>query len=456
MLNNILISKDKMENNYLFSSKDIYKLVIPLIFEQLLTVLVGMSDSIMVASVGEAAVSGVSLMDNIYILLINIFTAVATGGTVVISQYIGRKKEKEANEVADQLVWLMLVVSITIMLVTYIGKSFILNVVFGDITPEVYGHANTYLMICSASIPFLALYNAVAAIFRAQMDSKTPMKVACIMNAINVIGNAILIYGVGLGTAGVAIPTLISRMAAAFIIIVLIIKRKMRINISHPLKIKCKGKFINKILKIGAPNGLEKSMFQLGKILVLSLISTFGTSAIAANAVSSTVCSFQILPGMAISYAMITVISRCIGAREKEQAKYYTKRLMKICYGALWITNIIIFLVLPLILKIYNLSPSTSDTAFRIIIYHGICSMLIWPLSFVLPDTSRASGDARYPMIVAIISMIVCRIVFSYVIGKYLGFGVFGVWIAMTIDWVGRSSCYLYRYLSGKWIKSRL
>ena len=221
----------KEKTKYLFTSKDLYKLIIPLVLEQLLEVIVGMSDSIMIASVGEEAVSGVSLMDNVYILLINIFAALATGGAVVIGQYMGRKDIKKARESATQLIWLMFFSAIGIMSLVYIGKEFILTVVFGDITKEVYTHANTYLMICSASIPFLAVYNGGAAIFRAQMNSKIPMLISCLMNVINVVGNAILIFGFKFGTSGVAIPTLVSRMIAAFIIVYLVTKKSLQIHI---------------------------------------------------------------------------------------------------------------------------------------------------------------------------------------------------------------------------------
>ncbi len=388
------------ENKYLFTSRDLYKLIIPLVLEQLLEVIVGMSDSIMIASVGESAVSGVSLMDNIYILLINVFTALATGGAVVVGQYMGRKDIKKARESANQLVWLMFFVSLGIMALVYIGKEFILTVVFGHITKEVYNHANTYLMICSASIPFLAVYNAGTAIFRAQMNSKTPMLVSCLMNVINVFGNAILIFGFKFETAGVAIPTLVSRMVAAFVMLYLVTRKDLQIHINKTLKFKFNKKLVRKILHIGIPSGLENSMFQLGKILVLSLVASFGTSAIAANAVSSSLCNFEILPGIAIGFAMVTVVSRCIGAGEINQAKFFTKKLMKICYMALWGTNIIIFILLPFILKIYNLTPETSETARNIILYHGVCSMLIWPLAFTISNTFRAGGDAQYPMIV--------------------------------------------------------
>ena len=445
-------TKQKQDrSHYLFSNRELANLIGPLVIEQLLAVLVGMAVSIMVANVGEAAVSGVSLVDNIMILIINIFAALATGGAVVAGQYIGRKDEKSACKAATQLVWFVSLSAVAIMILVYFGKDIILNQVFGHITAEVKGHADIYLLIVTASIPFIALYNGGAAIFRAMGNSQISMRVSLLMNAINVTGNAILVFGLRIGTAGVAIPTLISRMVAAIVITVLLCNQTRILHIERTLKFRFDGRMIRKILAIGDPNGLENSMFQLGKILVLSLVSTFGTYAIAANAVSNAIALFQILPGMAISLAITTVISQCVGANDYEQVHYYLKKLLAIIYVAMAGTVALIFLALPLILKAYNLSDQTAAAATNIIHFHGISAMIIWPLSFALPAAYRAAGDAKACMYTSIVSMWIFRIGFSYLVGKYMGLGVFGVWVAMVIDWVVRAICFVIRYFNGKW-----
>ena len=445
-------TKQKQDrSHYLFSNRELANLIGPLVIEQLLAVFVGMADSIMVANVGEAAVSGVSLVDNIMILIINIFAALATGGAVVAGQYIGRKDEKSACKAATQLVWFVSLSAVAIMILVYLGKDIILNQVFGHITAEVKGHADIYLLIVTASIPFIALYNGGAAIFRAMGNSQVSMRVSLLMNAINVTGNAILVFGLRIGTAGVAIPTLISRMVAAIVITVLLCNQTRILHIERTLKIRFDGRMIRKKLAIGVPNGLENSMFQLGKILVLSLVSTFGTYAIAANAVSNAIALFQILPGMAISLAITTVISQCVGANDYEQVHYYLKKLLAIIYVAMVGTVALIFLALPLILKAYNLSDQTAAAATNIIHFHGISAMIIWPLSFALPAAYRAAGDAKACMYTSIVSMWIFRIGFSYLVGKYMGLGVFGVWVAMVIDWVVRAICFIIRYFNGKW-----
>ena len=433
--------------NYLFSNSDLRKLIGPLIVEQLLLIVVGLVDSIMVASVGEAAVSAVSLVDTIMVLITQVFIALGTGGAVVAGQFLGQKNEEKSCEASDQLMLFLLVSSIGIMILGYLLKYFILYKVFGKLEADVMGFANIYLLIVFLSIPAIAIYNGAAALFRAMGNSKVTMKISILMNSVNFIGNAILIYGLKMGVVGAAIPTVFSRYLAAVIAFYLIKNQDLQIHISEKMCFKFDGSMIKRILYIGIPNGLENSMFQLGKIVVLNLVASFGTAAIAANAVSNCLALFQIVPGMAIGQADLA----CVGADDEYQTKYYTKKMLKLSYIGIIITNIFIFLALNLILDVYNLSEGTAQMTKQIIIYHGVMAMLIWPLSFMIANTLRASNDVKFCMIVCIFSMWIFRIGFSYIIGKYMGLGVFGVWVAMTTDWVVRSIFFVWRYLSGKW-----
>lgn len=438
----------------MFSKRSLINLIIPLIIEQLLAVAVGMADTIMVASVGESAVSAVSLVDAINILLINVFAALATGGAVVAGQFIGQNKEDKASKAGEQLIVFVTLISLIIMTLMYLGRGFILNKVFGSIDPDVEAYANTYMLIVFASIPFIAIYNSGAALFRAMGNSKTTMKTSLIMNAINVFGNAILVFGFRMGVEGVAIPTLVSRGVAALIIMILLRDDHHIIRIREYLKYKYDGEMVKNILKIGIPNGIENSMFQLGKIMLLSVVSTFGTASIAANAVSNTVTSFQNLPSAAIGLGLITVVSQCAGAKDYEQARYYTKELHKYAYISLLLVNSLIILTLPFILKIYNLSAITAEMARKVIIFYGINACIAWPLSFTLPHTLRASNDARYAMIVSVSSMWITRIGLGIIFAKYFNLGMYGVWIAMICDWYVRSIFFVIRYRGNKWEKA--
>lgn len=424
-----------------------------MIVEQLLAVLVGLADTIMVAVVGESAVASVSLVDNINILLIGLFMALATGGAVVAGQFLGHGDERKAVRASEQLMLFMTVFSILIMLIVYLGKWFILHIVFGQIEPDVMAYANTYLMIVTASIPFIAIYNAGAAVFRVQGNSAVSMKVSILMNGINVAGNAIFVLGLHSGVEGVAIPTLVSRIVAAVVMTVLLFNQDLTLHLSKTMQIRFDWSMIRRILRIGIPNGVENSMFQLGKLVLLSLISTFGTVAITANAVSNTVAAFAILPGQAIGMGLVTVVSQCVGAGDYEQVQFYTKKLMKYAIGAMTVTNLLVMAAIPLITRAYQLSPETTVITRQILILHSICAIVIWTFSFTLPNALRAANDVTFTMIVSLLSMWFCRIVMGIVFGSYLGLGVIGVWIAMILDWCVRSIFFLIRYHKGKWKK---
>ncbi len=440
----------------LFTSKDLKKLIMPLIFEQLLAVTVGLSDSLMVSNVGESAISAVSLVDSINLLLNQVFAALATGGAVVAGQYLGKKKEKEACRSTEQLLVFNTIAAIVIMAIIYIGQNFILNTVFGKIDADVMDYSRRYMLIVMAATPFIAVYNSGAAILRTMGNSSVSLLVSTIMNVLNIIGNAVLIYGFHFSVEGVAIPTLVSRIVAAVMVIIILRNQNSVLHINKPFHYKPDRGMIKKILYIGVPSGVENSMFQLGKILLLSFVSGFGTVQITANAVSNTIAGFQILPGMAVGLAMVTVISRCVGAGDNEQVKYYCRKLMKYTYIAMAIVNVVIIAALPLIMKVYKLSEETSECTVRILLLHSICAILIWPISFTLPNALRAANDARYTMIVGVCSMWLCRIICGIMLGKYLNLMAFGIWIAMIIDWCVRSVCFAYRYKSNKWKDRKL
>lgn len=436
---------------YRFSNRDLRNLIIPLIMEQFLQISVGLIDSIMVASIGEAAVSGVSLVDSIFVLLINVFTALATGGAVVAGQFIGRKDSDSGCRAAWQLILFIGGFSIVMTAFCYIGRNLILYQIFGEVEPDVFENSRIFLLIVSASIPFIALYNAGAAIFRIMGNSKISMNVSLMMNGINLTGAAVMIFGFGFGVEGAAIPTLVSRVAAAIVIIKLLCNKKLLLHIPRPVNFRFDRVLLKRIFNIAVPYGLESSMFQLGKILVLSLVSGFGTAAIAANAIGNYVAMFAVLPGMALNFAMVTVISQCVGARDFVQAEYYTKKLVKLCYLLLTILNALILLAIPLILVVYGLSDEAGGYARQVLIVHSAATILIWPLSFTLPQTLRAASDVAYPMVVAIASMWISRVILSYILGSYLGMGLIGVWLAMISDWFVRSICFVIRYKRKKW-----
>jgi putative MATE family efflux protein len=434
----------------MFDSKQLKRLIIPLIIEQILAVTVGMADIIMVSSTGEAAVSGVSLVDMINVLFMNLFAALATGGAVVTSQLIGHGDDKSACESAHQLQIISVILSVAIMLFSVIFCRGILVAVFA-VDGEVLDYACKYFYISAASYPFLSIYNSNAALFRSMGNSKVSMYVSLVMNVINISLNAVFVYGFRLGVVGVSLSSLIARLTAAVIMSILIRNQSLKVHIIKGTRLHINKYMIKRILGIGIPNGLENSMFQFGRVIVVRIIAAFGTVQIAANAVANNIDGFGTIPGQAISLAMITVVGQCVGACDYKQARYYVKKLIKIAYIITIILDGLILLTLPLILQAYNLSDETLSLATKLIFIHNGCAMLIWPLSFTLPNALRAANDVKYTMVVAIFSMWMFRIVFSYVLGKWLGWGAIGVWVAMILDWIFRTIMFIARYVSGKW-----
>ena len=432
-----------------FSKTDLRRLIVPLVIEQLLAITVGLCDSVMVARVGEAAISAVSLVDTVNVLLVNAFAALATGGAVIAGQYLGRRENGKASHAGEQLLLFMGEASLVITALFYLGRRFVLGVVFGQVAPDVAAYANTYYLIVESSTPFLAIYSAGAALFRVMGNSRISMWVSLLMNAVNVAGNALLIFGFHMGVEGVAIPTLVSRILAAAVMVALLRGENLplrvrRITFRHDRYV------VKNILRFGVPNGMESSMFQLGKILLLSTVAGLGTASVAANAIGNTMASFQVVAGNAMGLAIVTVVSRCIGAGDYEKARLYTKKLLKSAYLYMAGTIALTLAVLPLILKLYNVSPEAEDYAMKIIWMHGVVGVFLWPLSFTLPQALRAAGDTRFTMVVSTVSMWTMRVGFGILLGRW-GFGVVGIWIAMFIDWVLRVSFFVPRFMGHKW-----
>lgn len=446
----------KTPEGYLFSNKALFYLFIPLLIEQALEFFVGLADSIMVASLGEVAISGVSLVDFLMQLLIFSFSALATGGAVIAGQYLGDNKLDEARNASNQLIWFSAISSIIFMFIVLFARSFLIGILFGQIESDVWANADIYLMIVAISIPFIAIYNAGAAIFRTTNDAFLPMKIMFACDILNVVGNAYCIYFLGWGVEGVAIPTVISRFLAAVIILYCVLDENYILHIKRTLRHKFDLKILKNVLNVGIPYGIENGLFQLGRILVLSLVSTFGTMAIAANSVGYAIGIFSVLPGFAINLGLTAVISRCVGANDYGQVRFYNKKIILIVFISHIIINVAIFALLPFILDIYQLSDQTAAMASEMIIWHGIFAIIIWPIAFTLPATFRGAGDSKTVMYISLAVMFTCRIALSYVIADWLGIGVFGTWIAMFIDWYVRAALYVYRYFSNKWTEYRI
>ena len=440
----------------LFTKRALFTLIWPLLLEQTLSVTRGMADTLMVAGVGEAAVSSVSLVDTLNVLIIQILSALATGGAVIASQYLGRRDTENACRSAAQLYSVLGISTVVVGIVCMLLSRPILRGVFGSIDEDVMRFAQQYFLISAVSYPFIGLYNGGAALFRAQGNSRISMLASLVMNVINIAGNALLIYGFGMGVIGAALATLIGRVFAAVFIL------WQNQNLSNPLRVqeladlKPRSQPIRQILSLGIPSGLENGMFQIGKLCVSSLTSTLGTSAIAANAVANSVSTLANIPGNTMSLAMIPVIGQCLGAGDKKQAKHYSVTLLGIAIGGLAIANALVFVLMPEIVTWFNLSAEASVLCTTVVHMFNVASVFFWATSFTLPNALRAGGDAKYTMTVSIISMWLFRVILSYVFVLQFQLGLAGVWLGMFCDWVFRSICFLIRFVHGKWMNHKV
>ena len=442
----------EQKENRLFSNRQLLHLIVPLVIEQALNILVGLADGVMVSSAGEAAISGVSLVDMINAVVLTLFMGLATGGAVVTSQYLGARKFPDTQKSVGQLILMASVIGTLFGALCLILARPILKLFFGAIEADVMQAGLVYFHITSLAFPFIALYCTASAVFRSMGNSKLTMKISILMNLINVSGNAICVLGLKMGVAGVAIPTLISRIVAAVLTLVFLSRKQQPLHLERKYVFLMQGDMMRKILRIGVPSACENSFFQLGRAIVVSMIALFGTVQTSANAVAGTIDNLACIAGNAINLAMVTVIGQCVGSGDAGQVKYYMKKMMLLAY-VFWTINSLPTLIFcrPLIGLYSTLSQETADLAFRLIWIHNGLGILFWPLSFTLPNALRAANDVQFTMRVGVASMLIARIGLSWIMCVGLQWGAAGVWIAMVVDWLVRISFFLPRVFSGKW-----
>ncbi len=443
--------------NFFFTDRQIWALMLPLMAEGLLSIAVGLADSMMVSRVGQAAISAVSLVDSVSVLMVFIFSAAATGGAAVAGQYLGRGEPDRARRACQQLLVLLAATSLACTGLLYALKPVVLHTLFGRIDADVMAATDKYYTIVMAAVPGIALYNGGAAIFRAMRRADVTLKVSLVMNLVNVAGNALLIFGLKMDVAGVAVPTLVSRWLAAGIILPMLLDRRRLLFLPDFRGFRFDPGILRNILGIGIPGGIENGMFQFGKIILYSLISTMGTDAISANAIAGTLTVLHCFAGVAINHGIVPIVSQCVGAGDFDQARFYIRKITRQSYAVMAAVNVLFIVLLRPILSIYDIPPECEEIAYKSVLLHGICSIFIWLPGFQIPAYLRAAGDAAYAMVVSVATMWVCRVGGAFLLGKYMGLGVFGVWIAHSVlDWIARGALNIHRYRGGKWMEKRI
>ncbi|MBD5445071.1 MAG: MATE family efflux transporter [Lachnospiraceae bacterium] len=439
-----------------FSGKDLQKIIIPLFLEQLLVMLVGIADTLVVSYAGEAAVSGVSLVNQFNTIFIYLFTALASGGAVVISQYIGRKDSESAGRSASQLLMFGTVFSLLIAVLVLAGNKGMLRLLFGKVEDSVMEACVTYLKISAYSYPALAIYNSGAAVYRSLGKTNVTMYVSVLSNVINVVGNVIGVFVLNAGVAGVAWPSLIARTFSAVVITVLCFRKMNEVVYITNWIFKWDTECLKRIWNVAIPNGVENGIFQLVKVALSSIVALFGTYQIAANGVAQSIWSLAALAGVAMGPAFITVIGQCMGNRDTEAADYYFTKLTKVTLLLSSGWNLLILIFTPLFLHFYALEPQTKQLVIWLVLIHNVFNAVAFPFSGALSNGLRAAGDVKFTMYVSVLSTIAGRLFLSYLLGIVFNMGVIGIAIAMVIDWVIRAGIFIWRQKSGKWKEFRV
>ena len=443
------------KNPPLFSSKSLRALVIPLIIEQFLNSLMGTADAMMVTGAGSAAISAVSLVDSINVLVVNVFSAMATGGAILSSQYLGHGLDEKARHSGSQLILCVFFLSIFGSALCILFKKPLLSLIFGRVEKEVMDGAVVYFFITALSFPFIALYNAAAALFRSAKNSRLPMTISMISNILNVAGNAVLIFVFSLGVKGAALSTLISRIFSAITLLFFLRKSTGKIRL-ETFFFRADFGEMAKILKVGLPTGIENGMFQFGKLAIQSTVSLMGMEAIAANAMTASLESLSCQGAQGIGIAMMTVSGQCVGAGEDYQASQYIKRLTRWGFVALVLSSVVVSAAIFPITRISKMSAEAASLAcFLTWIVHAV-KPFVWGGSFLPAYGLRAAGDVRFSMLVSMTTMWTCRVLTVVILARGFGFGPLAVWIGMIADWTVRSICFAIRFRSGRWLLHKL
>lgn len=440
----------------MFSNRDLKNMIVPLFFEQLLVMLVGIMDTFIVSYAGEAAVSGVSLVNSFNTIFIYLFTALASGGAVVISQYIGNKDQKNSVRSSSQLLMFSTLFSIVLTCIVLMFHQAILSALFGKVEIDVMNACITYIVISALSYPFIAIYNAGASLFRSMGKTKTTMYVSLASNIINVIGNCIGVFVLHAGVAGVAIPSLIARAFSAIVITKLCFQQNQMTYYTKKDLFAFDTDILRRVLSIAVPNGIENGIFQFVKVALSSVVALFGTYQIAANGVAQSIWSLAALMGVTLGPVYITVIGQCMGSGNQEQAKYYFKKLNKLAIVLSIVWNLIVLALTPLFMHFYQLSSETLQLIFYLVVIHGVFNAIVYPISGPLSNGLRAAGDVKFTMIVSIASTLLARFVFSIIFAIYLNMGVIGIAFAMCLDWTIRAVIFYCRYRSLKWLEFKV
>ena len=434
-----------------FSNKALIAFLMPVLFEQLMLAGLTMADTFMVSSLGETAVAGVALVNRIDNFAKQFFVSLAQGGSVVLSQYIGARDEDKAEISLKSNVRIVVLIGLAVMLFMVVFKEQTLHLLFGGAEANVLAISSEYFTITALSYPFVALYYAGSATFRAMGESKIPFMASIAMMGINLLLKYIFIFVIKIGVTGAAYSTLLAMGIVGFGLMLMLKGKKNRVRMVGFFKPDWDKKIVKSILTVSVPNGIEQGMFQLGALAIAGLVSGLGQASIAADSLARSITPLLYSIGAAFNAVMMMVVGQCMGAGNSDEAEMYAKHIIKLDY-VLTFCNAILFMVLlkPLI-SVFNVSPEAQHLAFWIMVLYTSGTIFMYPLSFALAAGLRGSGDTKFVMVIAVASMFLFRIGAAYIFVHLFHWGVIGTWVAMVSDWFIRSTLFMIRFKKGKW-----
>lgn len=434
-----------------FSNKEILIFMLPIFLEQLMITGMGMADTFMVSSLGESAVAGVSLVTSVDKFVRLVFTALAAGGSVVLSQYIGAQNDTKSEEALRSCVHVVFVIGCAVSAVMLVLNRPILGFLFGNAEPEVVEASQIYFFCTASSYPLMALYNAGTASYRAMGNSRIPFIASLAMMIVNLGLKYIFIFVLHMGVAGAGFSTTLGMGLVGIVLMFLLRRPCNKIHIRRLFCFRYDWPLIGRIFKVSIPNAIENGMFQFGLIVLSGLVSTLGTASIAAHGIATNITPMLYCISTGFSMSLMVIVGQCMGAGEAEEASMYIRHVTKLCYIFLALNGLIFALLSGKIISLFGISEEAEQIAMQILHMYNITCLLLYPSAFGLPYGLRGAGDTKFVMAVSIASMFLCRIAMSYVFVQGLQMGVMGIWYAQAVDWLVRSAAFWARYLRGRW-----
>ena len=402
----------------LFDNRKLAALLIPLALDQLLNSFMGSVDTFVVSNLGSAAISAVSLVDSINMLIVQAFFALASGGTVVCSHYLGLRNREHANGAARQLVFITLFMSVVITVLCLIFNHQILRVIFGEVEPEVMEKARQYFFISAVSYPFIALYDDGASILRAQENSRFPMMISVAANGVNLALNLLFVWKLHLGVPGSAFATLLARIFSMIVVMIRLRRKDLEIVLKDYLSIRPDWRVIRRILNIGIPSGVENGMFQFGKLAIQSTVSLMGTAAIAAQGMTNIIENLNGILALGVGVGLMTIVGETLGAGRKEEAVYYVKKLCIISEVIIIASCLVMYAFVRPITYFGGMEPESAKMCIYMVTWITVVKPVVWVMSFIPAYGFRAAGDVKFTMIVSVVSMWVCRVTFVIILAR--------------------------------------